>query len=121
MSRRDLRKWDLTLLKQGIIVGVFIMAVIFGPEIRGSIIYPSSAGGRTSKVGGAVAVADRVLKLEMQNKEHTRLAEQLSNQSEVMNGLQQTQAQLIVQVKVLSEVVGAMAEREFARLEAGTN
>ena len=30
------------------------------------------------------------------------------------------QAKLIVQVEVLSEVIGAMAEREFARLEAGT-
>ncbi len=111
-KHEDQRKWDLTLLKQGIIVGVFIMAVIFGPDIRGSVFYSSPSDG------GAMAVANRVLTLEMQNKEHGRLAEQFANQSEVINGLQQTQAQLIVQVKVLSEVIGAMAEREFARLEA---
>lgn len=111
-NKHDQRKWDLTLLKQGIIVGTFITAVIFGPDIRGSISGASAASERAT-------VTDRVLTLEMQNEEHTRLAGQIANQSEIMSGLQQTQAKLVVQVKILAEVISAMQDREFMRLEAG--
>jgi len=102
----DERKRDLTLLKQGIIVGIFIVAVIFGPIIRGAIFKPPVSDH-----------SNRITRLETQNDEHARITSQMGRQATIIEGLQSAQAQLIVQVEALATMVGAMQQREFARLE----
>ncbi len=107
------QKRTVSILKQGIWIGFLTFAIIFGPDIRASVFNDRPSSAPVS----AADLAERVLKVELQNKEHVRLAGQISGQSEIMSGLQQAQAQLIIQVKILSEVVSAMQQREFARLE----
>jgi len=41
----------------------------------------------------------------------------MGRQATIIEGLQSAQAQLIVQVEALATMVGAMQQREFARLE----
>ena len=97
------RKRDLTLLKQGMIVGIFLVATVLSPDIRGVL-------------GGSVAVSDRVLLLEYQNGDHAKMQEQINGQMVIIDGLQQAQSQMIGQVEALSEMVDGMQEREYERL-----
>ena len=97
------RKRDLTLLKQGMIVGIFLVATVLSPDIRGVW-------------GGAAAVSDRVLRLEVQNEDHGRMQQQIDGQIDVIGGLQKAQAQMITQIETLSHMVNAMQEREYERL-----
>lgn len=100
---KDLRKWDLTLLKQGMIVVVFLVATVLSPDIRGAF-------------GDSTAVSDRVLRLEVQNEDHGRMQQQINGQMNVIDGLQKAQVQMIAQVEALSQIVNAMQDREYERL-----
>ncbi len=100
---------DYTIAKQAFLAGMVVMAVVFGPVIRGALFDSPGAG----------AVSDRLLTLEVQNDEHVRLADQADGQAGVIDGLQAALIQVVVQVKTLAEMVNAMQQREYARLEAG--
>ncbi len=103
---------DYTMMKHAFLAGMITLAVIFGPIVRGAFFKTTPAVG---------VDANRILRLEMQNSEHTRLAKQLGSQATIINGMQLSQAQLIAQVKILAEVVSVMQQREFARLEERRN
>ncbi len=97
---------DYTMMKHAFLAGMITLAIIFAPAVRGALFKSSSTD-----------YTDRILRLEVQNGEHARLAEQISAQATFIDGLQQAQAKMVVQVKILAEVVSAMQQREFARLE----
>ncbi len=99
------------MMKQAFMAGMIVMAVIFAPIIRGALLGSSSSS----------VMSDRVLRLEVQNGEHARLAEQLISQSGIIDGMQEAQAKMFAQVKILAEMVNAMQKREYARLEARHN
>ncbi len=101
---------DYTMTKHAFLAGMITLAVIFGPFVRGALFKSSSTDS-----------TDRILRLEIQNGEHARLAEQYRVQAAFVAGLQQAQAKMVVQVKNLAEVVNAMQQREFARLEERHN
>ena len=86
-------------------------AFVFAPLIRGALF----------GAGSPAVDPERLLRLEIQNQEHARLAGQIGDQADIIDGMQDAQAQLVVQVKVLAEVVTAMQKREFARLESRNN
>lgn len=97
------RKRDLTLMKQGAMFTIFIVAAIFNSDIR-------------SVFGGGVDVSDRVLRLEVQNEDHGRMQQQLNGQMNIIDGIQKAQVQMIAQVEALSQIVNAMQDREYERL-----
>jgi len=97
---------DFTMMKHAFLAGMITLAIIFAPAVRGALFKSSSTD-----------YTDRILRLEIQNGEHARLAKQLDSQATISDGLQIAQAQLIAQVKILAEVVSVMQQREFARLE----
>ncbi len=111
MSKHDQRKYDLTLLKQSVIVAGFMLTAIFSPDIRGSISSQSSI---------TPIISDRVLALEMQNSEHAKMTNQLDNHATIINDLKGAVGELTIQVKALAEMVSDMQDREYARLSSGS-
>lgn len=107
MSKTKQSERDYTMMKQAFMAGMIITAVVFAPIIRGALFGSSSSP----------MISDRVLRLEVQNGEHARLAEQLISQSGIITGMQEAQAEMFAQVRILAEMVNAMQKREFARLE----
>ena len=112
MGKHDQRKHDLTLLKQGFIVAIFMMAVIFGPDLRGTII--KSQGSMSS------GISERVLTLEMQNVEHATLINHLEQNTIIIGDLTEAVGILTVQVEGLAAMVSDMQDREYARLSGGS-
>ena len=97
---------EFTTLKQGIVVGLFLAATIFGGDIR-------------NVVSGSTSVSnlpERVTKVEMENTAHATFSEQMTKNAALLSEVQRIQGKVITQVENLSTVVSAMAEREYARL-----
>ncbi len=105
-KKEDQSQRDYTMMKHAFLAGMITLAIFIAPIVRGAFFKTSSTD-----------YTDRILRLEVQNTEHVRLAKQLDNQATISDGLQIAQAQLIAQVKILAEVVSVMQQREFARLE----
>ena len=106
-KKEDQSQRDYTMMKHAFLAGMITLAILFAPIVRGAFF----------KTTPATDATDRILRLEIQNTEHARLAKQLDSQAIISDGLQIAQAQLIAQVKILAEVVSVMQQREFARLE----
>ncbi len=102
---------EFTTLKQGIVVGLFLAATIFGSDIRG--VVSSSTGN----------LLERVTKVETENEEHSAFSEQMAKNAALLSEVQKIQATVVTQVANISTVVDAMVAREYARLSkhsAGT-
>ena len=110
MSKPSQSERDYTLIKQGAISAVFLVALIFGQDLRNSIFKPPAPAD----------YSNLIIRLEAQNNEQTRLTQQFGDQANIIGDLQKVQAQIGVQVRILADVVGAMQQREYARLGVGS-
>jgi adenosyl cobinamide kinase/adenosyl cobinamide phosphate guanylyltransferase len=100
---------EYTLLKQGIVVGLFLAITLFGKDIRGTFSQNDDD------------LSERVARVEMQNESHAVTAEQLQESVALVYEVQKIQASVVVQVENLTTIVNAMQDREYARLSNGDN
>jgi len=94
---------EYTLLKQGIVIGLFLAATIFGDDIRGGFSNTDN-------------ISERITKVEMENGIHANFSEQIASNAAILSEIQKIQAKVVTQVENLSAVVNAMLDREYDRL-----
>lgn len=97
---------DTSMLYRGVVVGVFLLAIIFGPDLRGML------GANT----GSVGMEARLQRVELQNASHAPMQGDLDRHTDAIANLQTVSAQLLTRVEALSKMIDNMQQREYDRL-----
>ncbi len=97
---------DTSLLTKGIWIGVFLIAIIFGPDLRGMLGIGSSSTNMEA----------RLRTVEIQNASHVPMQGDIDRHTDAISNLQTVSDQLLTKVEALSKMVDNMQKREYERL-----